>query len=725
MENKLITFFTAAALLFSAVSFAASGHYIVVTIDDSGKAQPVFYRAVNFSQERLASIAQVKAAHHDVNQLAVTGNKWREVAQVPRYIRGEFAINGKDGDIKAYQVEQKQRSFALRIPASAGDQINLNYMGVQSSLNVRQVVAKASQLALADTPVKNTKAFINSSNRVDILVLGDGYTAAEQATFNADAENLRVAMFNYTPYKEYASLVNWTTAFTPSQQSGVDHPPYQAGCTSTSCCADSAAQSDPRAAGAGVFVNTAFDGKFCTSQIHRLVTINSSKVYAAASAYPDWDQLVVLLNDPVYGGSGGSIAVTTTNANANLIVIHEYGHTFHDLADEYTSAYPGFPACSDISPSNSCEANVTNQTVPNLIKWKSWIAPTTPIPTTSGTAVGLFQGARYLSTGMYRPVNSCGMRNLGAPFCPVCTQAYILKLYRGGFGTPSSGIDLIEPGTEQPVASTPVAYSAGSTLNFSAAILRPNPDTLNVQWYLDGVPQAGANSNSFNFTQAAAAPSTRTLELRVVDDSPFVKAEMAGALTTHSRTWTINVASTALSLSVADAAVLESHSVNVATFDVTLSAPAPAGGVSFDVATKDLRSTGNAATSASDYVPVLLTRKTIAAGQTGMRVSVKIRGDKLIEPDEIYALNISNVSGAVVADGAAMGIILNDDQASALGNQNNAATASAQNTQPSCEVLQRQILALEARAARNRIQENEGVRSILSLENRRRQLACQ
>jgi IgA Peptidase M64 len=735
MKNIACLLLFLTSLLASAATSAAAGHYIVVTMDDSGKATPVFYRSVNFTEERSVTAASLKATLHDADHLFIQGNGWADVAEVPRFIRGEFAKNGVDGDIKAYQVEQQERSFALRIPAKAGTRIKLDYMGLKSELDVQRVASNAAKLALANFEVKPpSKAFVNSANRVDILVLGDGYTAAEQATFNANAETLRLAMFDYVPFKQYANFVNWTTTFNASAQSGADHPPYQAGCTSSSCCADTAAQSDPRAAGAGIFVSTAFDGKFCTSQIHRLVTINSSKIFAAASAFPGWDQLVVLVNDSVYGGSGGSIAVTTTNANANLIVIHEYGHTFHDLADEYTSAYPGFPACSDISPSNNCEANVTNQTVPSLIKWRSWIGPSTPIPTPSGTAgVGLFEGARYQTTGVYRPQNSCGMRSLGAQFCPICSQAYVLKLYRGGFGTPSAGIDLIEPGTEVPSAASSVAYNVGSTLNFSASVLRPSPDTVTLQWYLDGVPVSGATNSTFNFQQLTAAPASRTLELRATDNSTLVKPEMAGSDMVHSRTWNIQVTSP-ISLSINDVNVMEGHAgVSLATFTVSLSNPAPVGGVSFDIKTSPVRSNGSAALAGKDYAAWQQTARTIPQGQTSASFNVKIMGERLQEADEVFAVIISNPSGAVVADGLGMGMILNDDQASLLGMPNTPDTSITRPQRSSisnlamteCDAMKKSMTQWEAKVAANRLSETEGMRNILRLENKRQQLHCQ
>ncbi len=739
MKNLACFLLCLAALLASAAANAGAGHYIVVTMDDTGKATPVFYRAVNFNEERSVTAASLKATLHDADHLFIQGNGWADVAEVPRFIRGEFAKNGVSGDIKAYQVEQQERAFALRIPARAGASIKLDYLGVKSELNVQQVANNAGKLALAKFEVKApNKAFVNSANRVDILVLGDGYTAAEQATFNADAERLRVAMFDYVPYKQYANFVNWTTTFNASAQSGADHPPYQAGCTSTSCCADTAAQSDPRAAGAGIFVNTAFDGKFCTSQIHRLVTINYSKVLTAASAFPGYDQLIVLINDPIYGGSGGSIAVTTTNTNANLIVIHEYGHTFHDLADEYTSAYPGFPACSDISPSNNCEANVTNQTNSSLIKWRSWITPSIPIPTPSGTSgIGLFEGARYQTSGIYRPQNSCGMRSLGAQFCSICSQAYVLKLYRGGFGTPSAGIDLIEPGTEVPSPASSLAYSVGSTVNFSASILRPNPDTVTLQWYLDGVAVSGATGNSFNFQQLSATPASRTLQLRATDNSTLVKAEMAGTDMVHSRTWNIQVVSPP-TLSINDVNVVEGNAgVALATFTVSLSSPAPAGGVSFNIKTSPMRSNTSAALAGKDYAAWQQTAKTIPQGQSSASFNVKIMSDRLLEADEAFAVVLSNAVGAVVADGLGMGVILNDDQASllVLPNNSNTNTSDTPVTRPrhswipnaalaECQAIKKSIVQWEAKVAANQLSETAAMRNIVQLENKRQQMQC-
>jgi hypothetical protein len=537
-----------AGLLASTALGAMPAHYVVFTLDGHDRARPVYYARVELADApRHAGTSAASADEERVAWHAWKGGVdlgERSVA-IP-LLHGEFARDPEhgDGSIVAHHPAQAERSFVLRIPFDDADAIEFSGAGMTQRFELAALAAQAQVLPLAslaaEMQVVRPPLGGNSANRVDMLVMGDGYTGAQQGLFNSDAMILHDAFFNLTPYKEYQSFVNWTTGFVASNQSGADHPPYQAGCTTSTCCADPEAQSDPFA---GQFVDTAFSATFCPFQIHRLVTVSNGAVLAAAAAYPDWDKIVIVVNDSVYGGSGGNLSVTSTHPQANQIVLHEYGHSFSKLADEYSSPYPGFPACSDISGSASCEANVTNQVSPGLVKWSSWFTPGNPIPTPAGTpGVGLFQGARYLSTGMYRPADTqCMMQFLGMPFCPVCRQEYVRTLYRGGWGVPASGIDLIEPGSESPGTAVTVDYAIGTTLPFSATLLQPSIGTLDVQWLLDGNPIGGANSPSYAFSQAGPMPTTRTLVLRVRDQTGYVSPQMAGALLEHTRSWTIHV----------------------------------------------------------------------------------------------------------------------------------------------------------------------------------------
>lgn len=547
----------AAAFFLSVLStplLAVPAHYIVFELDADGMAQPVFYREVELADAdaRMATLdGPVAAADRIAWQPILRGQRGAigEIV-VPRRLHVEFPASDDDGtEWQRSDVPDPQRAFALRIPLTQADRIEIISDTRLQRIDLDAIAAAADRLALAGTVLARplpaerdgtrTQA-ANSANRLDVLLLGDGYTGAEQATFTGHAETLRSAMFAVSPYKDYASFVNWQPGFLASAQSGADHPPYQAGCTTSACCADTAAQSDPRA---GSFVSTALDATFCVSQIHRTLYASSGKVLAAAAGFPDWDKILVSVNDPVYGGAGGSFAVLSAHAQAPKIVIHEFGHSFTGLADEYTTPYPGFPACSDTGATPNCEANVTNQTSATLVKWRDWFTGGIAIPTPSGTTgTGLFQGARYLTSGMYRPTDTlCLMRALGTAFCAVCTQEYVRKLYRGGFGSPSAGIDLIEPGSENPATGAPVAYARGSQRVFNTTLLRPSIGSIRIEWLLDGTPIGGAASESYTFQQASATPATRTLELRVTDLTGLVKPAAAGDLLVHRRSWTIQV----------------------------------------------------------------------------------------------------------------------------------------------------------------------------------------
>lgn len=544
--NRIVIAAALAAL--APAAWGAPGHYVVFELDADGQPQPQFYAAVELQADYTLPDAALRpsappADPHHVGLRTVTGRArsgWQELPLI-RHIRGEFSMDPVHGDhrIDAVSALLARPAFVVRLPAFGQDGFELAVGGRTRFFDLGELQSRAADLPLADQvaalSVHRTRAG-SPANRVDILVLGDGYTSAEQQTFDAQVASLRSTFFGVSPYLEYESFVNWTTGFVASSQSGADHPPYQAGCATQSCCADVAAQTDPRA---NTFVNTAFDARFCTSQIHRLLTVSNSKVLAAAAAYPDWDQILVSVNDPVYGGAGGSFSVTSAATAARLVLIHEYGHTFHRLADEYTTPFPGFPACSDLVSLN-CEANVTNQTNASLVKWRHWFTPGLPIPTPAGTAgLGLFEGARYLTAGMYRPThNQCLMRALGTSFCAVCRQEYVRRLYRGGWGTPAGGVDLIEPGTVMPTASS-VAYTPGVALTFSATLLVPTIDTLTVQWLLDGTPVPGADAPSFQWTPAGGDTATHSLELRVTDSTAFVHPAMADGLTTHARSWTL------------------------------------------------------------------------------------------------------------------------------------------------------------------------------------------
>jgi hypothetical protein len=550
-----------AAMIGCGSSVSAAGvsrgnaHYFVFEDDGAGSIIPVFHRLVRLSTppvsltpsqaaDRLA-LRDRLVAHRGV-QLEAPGGAvvYRDVVDTPAWLRGEFASNGSGATIDGHVLAITKHTFVVRVPVVAGAKLRISGHGApDATFDVDQLAANpalAPGVATVAPPPP-----LNSANRVDMLILGDGYTAGQASNFAADASSLMNTFFNLTPYAEYRNYVNVTTLFTPSPASGADHPPYNAGCVAgdPSCCGDSAMQSDPLA---GTFVSTAFDAAFCTQNIHRLLTVNTANVYAAAAAAPDWDVIMVLVNDDTYGGSGGEVSVVSMHAASANIAQHEYGHVFTRLADEYNSAYPGFPPCSDVNGAlPACERNVTDETSRTRIKWGAWILGSTPLPTPSGdalfaTAVGLFQGARYLSSGMYRPGDNCLMRSLGQPFCQVASEAYVLRLYQGGWGVPVNGIDTIEPGSESPPPSV-VQQPVPSSVTFSVSLLQPvGAPPLDVNWSVNGTAVPGEHSNSFSYTP----PGTGNYDVRidVGDTTSLVNAATSGSASlVHHRDWTLHV----------------------------------------------------------------------------------------------------------------------------------------------------------------------------------------
>jgi hypothetical protein len=469
---------------------------------------------------------RISVAVRDANDRLLS----RQEFDVEFLIRGEHALNG---EIVAHRVELDRAAFVVRIPADNAESLELRSIatGRVTRSRIADLPREGRNPLASVTSDALTTDTASSANRVDLLILGDGYTSAEASKFAEDAGAVAEKFFSLSPYAEYRNYVKATSHFVPSAQSGADHPP----------CADPSKDPDPKE---GTFVDTAFNASYCRNGIQRLLTVDFSRVYAAAAAVPDWDKIVVIVNDTMYGGSGGAIAVGSLHDSAVAILQHEYGHSFTSLADEYSSPYPGYPLCSDLAGFFSCEANVTNHTSRELIKWSSWIAPSTPVPTPEQwTAdVGLFTGARYQTTGYYRPRFDCMMQHLSASFCEICRQEYVLRLYKGWGGIPATGVKLVEQATP---SENRIVGTVGQPISFHASILSPEsgPPPA-ITWLVDGEPVPDATSSSYTFTPTSARAFV--VEVQVSDTTPFVHPLAAGALLTDGRSWTIDIATPGL-----------------------------------------------------------------------------------------------------------------------------------------------------------------------------------
>jgi hypothetical protein len=231
--------------------------------------------------------------------------------------------------------------------------------------------------------------------------------------------------------------------------------------------------------------------------------------------------VLVLVNDPTYGGSGGAIAVASTDTAVVELVLHELAHSFGLLADEYGGPPP--PLCdASVEPS---EPNVTK----DLIKWTSWINPTTPIPTftTAAGIPGLYQGAKYCDYTLFRPTYNSKMRSLSVSFEQINREQLVKRIYNWVFP-----IDQWSP------AATTVKLMRGQSQTFGVATPVLRTHALTVSWLLDG--QLASTAAAFTLKTLKLPPGSHSLEVIVDDPTPMVRND-PNQLLRARQVWTVEV----------------------------------------------------------------------------------------------------------------------------------------------------------------------------------------
>lgn len=242
---------------------------------------------------------------------------------------------------------------------------------------------------------------------IDVAILAEGYTEAEMDLFYRDAQSACDAIFEHTPFKQLKNRFNVVAVASPSEDSGVSIP----------------RQND--------WKSTAVHSHFDTFYSERYLTTRSVKAVHNWLAGIPYEHIIILANTDTYGGGGIYNSYTLTTAHHSMfrpVVVHEFGHSFGGLADEY--AYTEAPSPQYPYSIEPWEQNIT--TLVNFeSKWKDMLPEDTPVPTPVETdehnlytKVGVFEGAGYSLKGIYRPATECRMKINEAPrFCPVCERA--------------------------------------------------------------------------------------------------------------------------------------------------------------------------------------------------------------------------------------------------------------------------------------------------------------
>jgi hypothetical protein len=245
----------------------------------------------------------------------------------------------------------------------------------------------------------------NPAEKVDLVFLPEGYTAAEMGKFTADARRFTDALFRTEPYNERQEDFNVRAVQLPSEESGVD------------------------AAGKGVYRHTALNAGFYTFGIDRYLTTRDMKAIRDAVWDVPCDAVFILVNSDVYGGGGmyNFYAIgTADNAHTIRVFVHELGHSFAGLADEYFQSEVAYNDFYNLA-AEPWEPNITTL-VDFDHKWKDLLPSGVPIPTPTEAPytehLGVYEGGGYVARGIYRPMDHCTMRDMAA-FCPVCRRAIV------------------------------------------------------------------------------------------------------------------------------------------------------------------------------------------------------------------------------------------------------------------------------------------------------------
>jgi hypothetical protein len=298
------------------------------------------------------------------------------------------------------------------------------------------------------------------AEKVDLLILGDGYTAQERSKFEKDARRLADILFTFSPFKERKADFNVWGLVPPAAEPGISRP------------------------STGVHRRSPVGATYDAFGSERYVLTFENRAFRDVAAFAPYDFVEILVNGNTYGG-GGIFGLYGTVAADSLwapyVFVHEFGHHFAGLADEYyTSESAYLPAQDRPEP---WEKNVTALKDPAQLKWKELLSPGTPLPTPWGKEayenharqvqqrrrqirserrpesemdalfisqrdweekflgsqkhagkVGAFEGAMYEARGYFRPQVDCVMFTRDrVPFCAVCQHALteVIDLYAG------------------------------------------------------------------------------------------------------------------------------------------------------------------------------------------------------------------------------------------------------------------------------------------------------
>lgn len=304
-----------------------------------------------------------------------------------------------------------QNTFLVPFPKDSAE-IDITLLNSEQAVSteLKHVIAPTDILIRkSNTTTTNPYTYLLRSgspeNCIDIAILGEGYATKDSASLQKDADIAVQSLFEHEPFKSLKNRFNVILVKAYSEESGVSTPRLND------------------------WKHTLFDSHFDTFYSDRYLTTNQTKkIHDVLNGIP-YEHIIVLANSEVYGGGGIYNAFTLTSAHHKFfsqVVVHEFGHSFGGLADEYF--YPN----DTMEDTYFLTKEPWEQNITTLVdfgsKWKDLLDKGTPIPTPVSEAskykIGVYEGAAYSAKGIYKGAEDCRMRtNTASGFCPVCQRA--------------------------------------------------------------------------------------------------------------------------------------------------------------------------------------------------------------------------------------------------------------------------------------------------------------
>jgi len=338
----------------------------------------------------------------------------------------------------------------------------------------------------------------------DLVLVAEGFQANEMDRFYNTAKAFADAFIAKETIKEHNTAWNIHFMALPSNESGADG--YYG-------------ENDTQ--------DTRYNAHYYCQGIKRLICVDNSKVFSETARYvPQYDEIIVVVNAYDRGGSGSSgLAVVSIGGQAKDTMVHELGHSFAGLADEYN--YGGSGTFS-YEPSYK---NVTIQTDPSKVKWKHFFDrdySDVVIDEGSGATVGLFEGAEYVATGIYRPTRTSIMENVASPFYKVNAEQWAISIY----------------GYVKPIYKT-LPTSNIVTQNIASAswyMVEPyfSKEKHTIEWSIDGEIVSSSAEDAFALEYTPTSKGSHTIKATVRDNTGLiVRDDYARSI--ESKTWTVTV----------------------------------------------------------------------------------------------------------------------------------------------------------------------------------------